>query len=92
MLVNDTQHLVRLIEQVTGGINTLDELLSDQVDRRLHHPEALTLAVAKILEAQYAIEDLLPRLRSARRTLRRVGQLLATEAAGDPKPAPANMA
>lgn len=90
--MNDTQHLVRLIEQVTGGINTLDELLSDEVDRRLQHPEQLTLAVAQCLEAQYAIEDLLPRLRSARRTLRRVGHVLATEPAGDSALAPAHVA
>lgn len=78
--MSGTQPLVQLIEQMTGSMDVLEQLLDDEVDRRIHHPEELTLVVACCLEAQYAVADLLPRLRTARRMLRRAGQSLVSEA------------
>ncbi len=70
-----------MIAQVTSSMDTLEQLLDDEVDRRIRHPEELTLVVAQCLEAQYAVTDLLPRLRTARRMLRRVGHTIVSEGA-----------
>jgi hypothetical protein len=48
--MTDTQQTVRIIEQLAGGMEALDEILGVEVDRRLRHPEELTLAVAQCLE------------------------------------------
>jgi hypothetical protein len=62
---------IAFIDETIDHLETLSELFADEIDTRIHRPEALTVETRICRDAQLAIHSLLPKLRAARLTQQR---------------------
>lgn len=56
---------IRDLEMSVKNLETLSELLAEEVDEATHHPTEISAHADKCHEAQIAIDALIPKLRAA---------------------------
>lgn len=56
---------IRDLEMTVKNLETLSELLAEEVDEATHHPTEISADADKCHEAQIAIDALIPKLRAA---------------------------